>query len=153
MVCLTENEVANASGQRTRQGKADPLAKKWCDLMTEHYAELAAVQPIFAELQNCIDLAVVATLIRSRQLDQRAGLDLSLLLDEQAVPLVGYDVPAAVPTLASAMRQPRGWVVTASGGISFQPWEFATTVADNASLSAPRVAALDARPEGQWWWD
>ena len=153
MVCLTENELANANGERTRQGKADPLAEKWCGLMTEHYAKLAAVQPIFAELQNCIDLAVVATLVRSRQLDQRAGLDLSLLLDQRAVPLVGYDVPKAVPTLASAMRQPRGWVVTASGGISFQPWEFATSFADDRSLAEPRVAALDARPEGQWWWD
>jgi hypothetical protein len=153
MVCLTENELAAANGERTRQGSGDPIAEKWCRQMTEHYAELAAVQPIFAELQNCIDLAVVATLIRSRQLDQRAGLDLSLLLDTQALPLVGYDVPETVPTLASAMRQPRGWVVTASGGISFQPWQFATTVADNGSLAEPRVAALGARPEDSWWWD
>lgn len=153
MVCLTENEMADASGQRTRQGKADPLAKKWCDLMTEHYAELSAVQPIFAELQNCIDLAVVATLIRSRQLDQRAGLDLALFLDNEALPLVGYDVPEAVPTLASAMRQQRAWVVTASGGISFQPWEFATTFADDTSLAEPRLAALESRGEGAWWWD
>lgn len=153
MVCMTENEMANASGERTRRGQVDPLAKKWCDLMTEHYTKLATVQPIFAELQNCIDLAVVATLIHSRQLDQRAGLDLSLLTDNEALPLVGYDVPKTVPTLASAMRQQRGWVVTASGGITFQPWEFATTFADNTSLAAPRVAALDARPEGQWWWD
>lgn len=153
MVCLTENEMADPNGQRTRQGKADPLAEKWCGLMTEHYSKLAEVQPIFAELQNCIDLAVVATLIRSRQLDQRAGLDLGLLLDEEAVSLAGYEVPEAVPTLASAMRQQRGWVVTASGGISFQPWEFATAFADDDSLAAPRVAALDARPAERWWWD
>jgi len=153
MVCMTENELAAADGQRTRQGKSDPLAEKWCGLMTEHYTKLATVQPIFAELQNCIDLAVVATLIRSRQLDQRAGLDISLLLDNEALPLVGYDVPETVPTLASAMRQQRAWVVTASGGITFQPWEFATTFADNSSLSEPRSAALDARPEGLWWWD
>jgi hypothetical protein len=153
MVCLTENELAAANGERTRQGSGDPIAEKWCSQMTEHYAELATVQPIFAELQNCIDLAVVATLIRSRQLDQRAGLDLSLLLDTKALPLVGYDVPETVPTIASAMRQPRGWVVTASGGISFQPWEFATAVADDRSLAEPRLAALGARPEGSWWWD
>jgi hypothetical protein len=152
MQCLTESEMADAAGRRTRQGRADPLAKKWCDQMTKHYAELSQTQPIFAELQNCIDLAVVATLIRTRQLDSRAGLDLGLLLDAEALPLELYDVPATVPTLASAMRQPRGWVVTASGGITFQPWEFATTFADTA-LAEPRLAALDARPDGRWWWD
>ncbi len=154
MVCMTENEMATASGQRTRKGTSDPLAEQWCKLMTEHYAELAKIQPIFAELQNCVDLAVVATLIQSRQLGERSGLDLSLLLDEQALPLVGYDVPQTVPTLASAMRQQRGWIVTTSGGISFQPWEAATTVADNESLAEPRLAALDSRPSGtSMWWD
>src|SRR6185503_9334298 len=35
------------------------LTKKWAEAMTARYEALAAKVPIFAELRNCMDLAVV----------------------------------------------------------------------------------------------
>jgi hypothetical protein len=113
---------------------------------------LAAKQPVFAELVNCVDLAVVAALIQGRQLAKRADLDISLLLDAQRLPLPAYDVPKSVPTVASGVKKGRNWVLSASGGVKVQPWEFATATRDDAALVGARESAIAARPETGWNW-
>ncbi len=154
MKCLTEAD-AFAEGTIGRgRGGVDKIAQRWCDTMTEHYEALAAKQPVFAELVNCVDLAVVAALIRGRQLDARAGLDLGPLLDANRLALPTYEAPAAVPTVANGIRKGRMWVLSASGGVQFQPWQFAANVADAATVGAARRDALAARPDtGGCWWD
>jgi hypothetical protein len=153
MKCLTESDVAGRDGvQRGAAGK-DQIAAKWCEAMTEHYDALAAKQPVFAELVNCVDLAVVAALIRGRQLDNRAGLDLQPLLDAEQLPLPTYEVPASVPTVASGLKKGRTWVLSASGGVQFQPWQFAATTREDADLGSARATALAGRPEAGWFWE
>jgi hypothetical protein len=153
MKCLTENDVFDAAGERQGKAATDTAAEKWCDLMTTHYDAVAAKQPVFGELVNCVDLAVVAALIQGRQLASRAGLDLSPLLDDTKLRLPSYDVPASVPTVAHGMRKGNRWVVSASGGVLFQPWGFASDTTDSADVADVRVAALAGRPAAAWWWD
>ena len=153
MKCLTENDVFDASGERQGKAATDKAAEKWCELMTTHYDAVAAKQPVFGELVNCVDLAVVAALIQGRQLASRAGLDLSPLLDDTQLRLPSYDVPASVPTVAHGMRKGNRWVVSASGGVLFQPWGFASDTTDSADVADLRVAALAGRPAAAWWWD
>jgi hypothetical protein len=153
MKCLTENDIVNAAGSRTAKAAPDANAKKWCDLMTTNYDRLAGKQPVFAELVNCVDLAVVAALLHGRQLAGRAGLDLAPLLDAKTLPLPSYDVPASVPTVANGLKKGNRWVVSASGGVLFQPWSFAANTADSADMAETRTVALAARPADGWWWD
>ena len=153
MKCLTENDVFDAAGERQGRAATDKAAEKWCELMTSHYDAVAAKQPVFGELVNCVDLAVVAALIQGRQLASRAGLDLSPLLDDAQLRLPSYDVPASVPTVAHGMRKGNRWVVSASGGVLFQPWGFANDTTDSADVADVRVAALAGRPAAAWWWD
>ena len=152
MKCLTESDVAGRGGvQRGAAGK-DQVAEKWCAGMTEEYDALAAKQPVFAELVNCVDLAVVAALIQGRQLAQRADLDISLLLDPQRLPLPAYEVPKSVPTVASGVKKGRNWVLSASGGVKVQPWQFAAATRDDAALAGARESAIAARPDTGWRW-
>jgi hypothetical protein len=154
MKCLTETDLAGKDGIQRGAGAADAAAKKWCAAMTQHYDAVAARQPVFAELLNCIDLAVVAALIKGRQLDGRAGLDLGPLLDAATLPLPRYDAPTTVPTVASGLKKGTNWVLSASGGIQFQPWAFAANTSAVADVAAPRTAALSGRPQGgQAVWD
>lgn len=148
MKCLTETDVAARGGMQRGAGAADAVAEKWCAAMTKHYDALAAKQPVFGELVNCVDLAVVAALIKGRQLDGRAGLDLGPLMDAGTLPLPRYDAPATVPTVASGIKKGTTWVLSASGGVQFQPWAFAANAATAAAadLAATRTAALTARP-------
>lgn len=146
MKCLTESDMATQGGMKRGAVPTDPLAKKWCDAMTASYDDLAGQQPVFAELVNCIDLAVVAALIKGRQLDGRAGCDLSPLTDAAGLKLPSYDVPVSVPTVANGVKKGATWVLSASGGVKFQPWQFAATTAEAADLAASRTATLAARP-------
>jgi hypothetical protein len=149
MECLTESDALAQGGVERGKGAEDPIARKWCAAMTAHYDELADHQPIFAELLNCVDLAVVAALVEGRQLADRAGLDLQPLL---AAPLPEYDVPRTVPTVATGMKRGSSWVLTASGGVQFQPWEFVDRTVAAADETAVRTTALAAKPAGSWWW-
>ena len=153
MKCLTESDLVGKDGIERGAGRADKVAEKWCAAMTTHYDDLALKQPVFAELMNCVDLAVVAALIKGRQLDARAGLDLAPLLDATAVPLPKYEVPETVPTVASGLKKGTTWVLSASGGVQFQPWEFAANAQAADDLGAQRTAALAARPKTGAWWD
>ena len=64
---LTEDGYLTAAGAEPTPGREDPLAKKWAAAMTSHYDSLAKSLPVFAELRNCIDLAVVARAPRQRK--------------------------------------------------------------------------------------
>jgi hypothetical protein len=153
MKCLTESAAFSADGVRRGRAGVDATAERWCALMTANYDGVADKQPVFAELVNCVDLAVVAALIRGRQLDARAGLDLSPLFDETRLRLPSYEVPASVPTVAHGLKKGGRWVVSASGGVLFQPWSFATNTADSADVADARATALAARQSASWWWD
>ncbi len=152
MKCLSESDVAGRDGVQRGAGRRDPGAERWCEAMTKHYDALAAKQPVFAELVNCVDMAVVAALIRGRQLDKRAGLDLGLLLDEKQLPKPSYSVPETISTVATGVKNGSNWVLSASGGVQFQPWEFATKTRDVAELGPSRTTALADRPATGWYW-
>lgn len=153
MKCLSESDLLAKDGVNRGGGAADPAAAKWCAAMTANYEKLVAKQPVFGELLNCVDMAVVAALIRGRQLDARAGLDLKPLLDAKTVPLPVYEVPARVPTVATGLKKGKHWVLSASGGVQFQPWQFAATAAVAADAAEARTTALAARPATGWHWD
>ncbi|MFM8292064.1 MAG: DUF1598 domain-containing protein, partial [Planctomycetia bacterium] len=148
MKCLTETDLRGKDGMRRGAGAADAMAEKWCAAMTQHYDAVAGKQAAFAELLNCVDLAVVAALIKGRQLDARAGLDLSALVDPARLPLPRYDVATSVPTVASGLKKGTTWVLSASGGVQFQPWGFAANAVAAADLAATRTAAVSGRPAG-----
>jgi len=96
---------------------------------------------------------VVAALVHGRQLAERAELDLTPLLEAQSFPLPSYAVPTSVPTVAHGIKKGSGWVVSASGGVLFQPWSFAANTVDSTDMAEPRTVALAARPADGWWWD
>lgn len=153
MVCLTETDLLVREGMKRGSGATDKNAARWCELMTACYDDLAVSKPVFRELKNCVDLAVVAALIDSRQLADRAGLDLSLLKDASSVRLSSYTVPKQVPTVAHGIKRGSRWILSASGGVQFQPWAFLEEVVEAQDVASTRKLALAARPEAGICWE
>ena len=98
--CMTEEDFATANGQREHTGKPSALAQKWADNMTAHYDELAVAAPVFGDLRNCMQLALVGALVAHERLADKAGCN-AARLD------AGIDAEDARIAGPHAGRQPR----------------------------------------------
>ncbi len=144
---LTETEAAAG-------GKAkDPVvALEWAQNMTTHFSELADADPVFAELQNVMDMAVVAAILRKHDLLVTAGLEIPTISGEnRQVELPKWSVPQTVSTQCSFIRIRNSWLVTASGGVQVDSWGVLENVVidDAVAQVVPRVSLADS--DRLWW--
>jgi hypothetical protein len=151
---MTEIDSIDGDGTASQTGKKDKFAQAWADDMTEKYSELARRMPIFSDLQNIMDMTVVATLIVEEGLSQKANLDLDLFtVKSDDLPLSTYVTPKAVDPQCSFIRGRGGkWVVTASGGVDINGFEVVEKQQVDTSLSKVCSTALAATNKN-WWWD
>ncbi len=148
---MTEDEIIGEDGQVKQTGKANPVAQKWADTMTAKYDELSAKEPIFGELRNIMDLAVVAALISKEDLCGRAGCELtSFWKPEASVAHQEFPAPKWVDSQCSLMKRGKEWVITASGGVDINSWEVASKTVDDAKIGAIRSQAT---PTGSIAWN
>lgn len=150
--CLTEEHRLLPSGETAHTGKSGPAAARWAENMTRTYTDLSREAPIFSELRNLMDLAVVAALLAEEDLYSRSGWSLPTLRDPQAFLLTEFAVPATVPSQANLIRQRGATVVTVSGGVEIDPWSVVQKTEPRPALSAAHKRS--APPATQpWWWD
>lgn len=149
--CLTEDEFVGPGGRRQRSGKASPIAQKWADTMTAKYDELCQKEPIFGELRNCMDLAVIAALISRQGLLQKADLRLPTLLGDADL-VAHFYAPKQTDTIANFVETRRDYIVSASGGVMIDSWQVADKHESSDGLTPVRDQADDGRGE-RWWWN
>jgi hypothetical protein len=149
---LTEEDFVAASGNIQHSGKAGPAAQKWADLMTEKYPELAVADPIFGQLQNCMELAVVGALVVKEQLAEKAGGSMPTLLDSSAVKPEAFHSPKQVESKASVLKKGRNWVISASGGVAINSWIIADQVRPSDAVAPVRAKAAAAETTN-WYWN
>jgi hypothetical protein len=152
-VCvMTEDTLFAEDGQAARAGKAHPAAKKWANTFSDKYADLSRALPVFAELRNCMDLAVVAALLVKEDLPAKAAFKMPLLMSAKEVKVAGWHVPKTVPSRASFVKKGRDYIVSVSGGVEINSWAAADKVEERRELAAVRGKAISAAP-ARWWWD
>jgi hypothetical protein len=149
--CLSEDEARNADGSVRGTGQTNALAKRWADNLTARYNDLCAKDEIFADLRNCIDLAVAAALITKENLAEKAGLDLSIFTDNKQLMADSLPMPKSVRTEVSLAKKSRDWLITASGGVQFSGWQLAEKRETSDKLAPVRDGAASMAPT--WWWD
>ncbi|MEM9828077.1 MAG: hypothetical protein AAF958_15910, partial [Planctomycetota bacterium] len=150
---LTETDLIDRDGNATAGGTKDAFAEKWAKLMTEKYDELAVQIPVFADLENMMDVAVASTLIVQEGLDQKVGLDLTTLMQpSDHLQIVSYAIPKSVDPQCSFIRAQKGWVVTASGGVDISGFPIVDNqqVSKNLNGLADKLTAARTK---RWWWD
>ena len=148
---LTEEEFVSASGNRERSARVHPIAQKWAENMTAHYDELAIAEPIFGQLRNCMDLALLAALISKEKLAEKAGNSLPLLMDSARVQTDPFAAPRQVDTQASLLRKGNNWVMSASGGVQIDSWGALKQIQPSDAPAALRAKTIPA--PGRWWWN
>jgi len=149
---MAEDDFLAADGTRQHSGKASPAAKRWADNLTARYEELSGKSPIFAQLRNCMDLAVVSALVFKEHLAEKAGLALGLMLDDVDLPGEKYFVPKQVASKASVVETRSSYIISVSGGVAIDSWQVADKKETSAELAPARTAAKPGEA-GRWWWN
>jgi hypothetical protein len=148
---MTEEDFLTANGTMQHSGKADPVAQKWADTMTAKYGELAVAEPIFGQLQNCMDLAVVSALIVKERLTEKSGHSLPVLLEGNAPKPAEFAAPKTCDSQASVLKKGRNWVISASGGVLINSWAIADKTQAAEAPAQARAKAAAVEPKNCWW--
>jgi hypothetical protein len=149
--CMTEDSLFAADGTRQQTGATSAAAQRWADLMTENYEELCVAEPIFGELRNIMDMAVISALIVRERLRERAEFPMSVLMSPEEIAVDDFNAPKQVNSQASALKKGRNWIISASGGV-----EINSHVVANRTETSPALAAIrqpkPAQPRS-WYWE
>jgi hypothetical protein len=149
--CMTEEDYAAANGQREHTGQPNAVAQKWADNMTAHYDELAVAEPVFGDLRNCMQLALVGALMAHERLAERADCHLPALMQDATLKTSVLPVPKQVDSRVSMVKQGHAWVISASGGVNIRPGAIVSKARESA---APAEARAKASSTGKsWYWN
>ena len=159
---LSENEKLSETGERIHTGVSDELTSEFARSFTKHFDTLAAKYPIYAELKNIFDLALVAGLMASHDLPGQADWHMTYFAD----PEHGYQVtlgplPQQVESVISSVTINRNrFIAGVSGGVSVDTRALVRTdaveVDDYGLMDADCASAApqrDSLPRDAWWWD
>jgi hypothetical protein len=96
-----------------------------------------------------MDLAVVGALLEKEGLVEFANLEIPALMHEQQV--VQFNAPRRVASKASFVKKGRNWIISASGGVKFAPWQMADELHEDDAVLEDRKQAENAAD--RWWWN
>jgi hypothetical protein len=156
---LSENEFLTQRGDRVHTGKSDELTAKFADSFTKHFETLAAKYPVYADMRNIFDLALVAALVKSHDLAGQADWHLT-----HFGPAGEYQVelgiaPARVESVINhRVINGKHVVAGVSGGVTVDPRKLASReaveVVKSGEVSEYRQNSAPASlPRHAWWWD
>ena len=158
VLCLSEDELITRQGQRVHTGKTKGANHQFANSFTNHYAQLAKKDLVFADLQNIFDLSLVASLIQTQHLDRQAGWDSGAFGLGGSYRPQSYEVPRQVMTVANhRVYNGRDIIVQAAGGVEadfIKMLRLPKMLASNTELaSISRNGKAPKLPAGRWWWD
>ncbi len=155
---LSENEMLAEAGERIATGKSDALNQQFARSFTKHFPALAAKYPIYAELKNLFDLALVAALIEQEDLAGRCNWHMVHFLDADGYQVSRGPAPREVDTIINHRMINRTQIVAGvSGGVRVDPAEVLKTSVqvDNYGLiqNEQQAGKPGNLPATAWWWD
>ncbi len=80
-----EDEAVAKDGTRHKAAKGNPASEAFVKAFTKVYPQLAQRSPVYAQLRNCIDMAVAAAFIQNQDYYDMTGWKADTFNDEQAI--------------------------------------------------------------------
>ncbi len=153
----SENELLTERGERIHTGESDALNSQFAQSFTKHYADLAKKYPIYAELRNVFDLALVAGVLKAQDLPGQIDWEMAHLLDGSRYRVKLGATPLTVETVMNHRLIDRKHIVVGvSGGVSVDIQNLLQTHPIKqdtyGQLEGDRTNAAP-RADGPWWWD
>jgi hypothetical protein len=156
---LSQEEYTDHKGERTPAASTRVSTQQFAKGFTDRFPEIAEAVPVFAELQNLFDLAVLAALIKKERLDERVNWEKSLFLDPEGIPVPTGPPPKQVAAVFNYKKARRGIMIALlGGGVLIHPSQVVENtefqVNPAARLDGIRDLAVSGAGGGEaWWWD
>jgi hypothetical protein len=153
-----ESEVVGKDGKRAVAAYGNSASDAFVRAFTQVYPQLAERAPVYAQLRNCIDMAVAAAFIQHQEYYEAAGWKAETFRSEQAYPVETLNPPTQVETAVNALMKGNTLLTPVGGGVQMRP----TLALDSENLMGDEEQAVaKARTEidlsqlraDQWWWD
>lgn len=153
---LSEDKLIGQQGQLAPGRKANLASDLFAQGFTKKYDELSQAKPIYAQLRNMIDLAMVAVFMQKRDIYGRAEWNLGALGEEKLLPVRRGNAPAQVPAAVRVLWKGNRMLAAAGGGVQIHPEKAFT--AENLHKDADgslgkKYVSLQEIPAEKWWWD
>lgn len=155
----SEDMLLQADGVKVGTGKANELNQAFAHNFTVNYDALAAKYPVYADLRNVFDLAMVTGLMHVGGMSDSVNWHRTFFGDEQALPVEHVAAPTAVQSVVNhKVYHGKTIVAQVSGGVSVNPWP----LLKQDQLEIDRKGTLDSRRDANlpvklandaWWWD
>ena len=167
---MSENEFLDAEGKRRATGTSDQPTREFAADFTRHYPELSEKYPVYADLRNVFDLAMVCGLIHSEGLDRQIGWQASYFGEapqsHRHYATEIWSTPREVETIMNHKnwvenvggRKRQSTLVGVSGGVTADIRtaidQLPTNTDSYETLSAQQSASQPQDWDAsQWWWD
>lgn len=167
---MSENEFLDAEGKRRATGTSDQPTREFAANFTRHYPELSEKYPVYADLRNVFDLAMVCGLIHAEGLDRQTGWQARYFGQPQGNHRHYATEIWSTPREVETIMNHKNWIETVggkkrqstlvgvSGGVTADiraaveqlPTKTETYGVLSAQQSASQPKDWDA---SQWWWD
>ena len=156
--CQSENQFLTAEGKHVPTGQSEPTNRAFAQNFTANYDKLAMRDPVFADMQNIFDLALVSAIIQNEKLNAKSGWDLGVFTPRGEYATAHYAVPKEIDSVVNhRVYNGRDIVVQVAGGVRGD----VMSVAKDPKLNheSPRLGSLAKTakapelPVGRWWWD
>ena len=164
---LSENEMIDDLGQRIHTGTSKGPTKAFADDFTDHYAEISDKYPIYQQLKNVFDMALISAIIRQERLAEQANWNMTFFGSDD--PFGYHPKLEGTPTQVQSVmnhriinqrvqgKSLRHTLVGVSGGISFDVSEVVSKeklkTESNGELTSTRMSSNTDGEVGQWYWD
>ena len=93
-----EDEAVSQDGKRHKAARGNPASDAFVKAFTKVYPQLAQRAPVYAQLRNCIDMAVAAAFIQHQDYYQLANWNAETFNDEDAIKVEKLNPPQQVET-------------------------------------------------------
>ena len=155
---IGEGELVDNSGKRKNGGKTNPASRAYTTEFTKKFGQIAAAQPVYAQLRNLVDLSIAAAYIQHKEMYQQSGWDLGVFGSEDQLPVEVLPAPRQVETAINAVMAGSRLITPIGGGVAIQARKALSdeNVKTDPTGSISKLQAATAVAEladGLWWWD
>ncbi len=151
------DEMVTSDGSRKEVVVSDSASRRFTQGFTKNYEKIADSAPVYAELRNLVDMAVVAAFLQETDAYGKLGWELVYFGDESKFRIQTERAPEFVESAVNAVWRGNTLTTPIGGGVEI----FAKRAlnADNLLSANDAVVAEEQKemeanlPENGWWWN